>query len=150
MAYVSPWTEIAIEELRQLWAAGASASVIARELGVTREAVLGKAFRLRLAHRKAPPAARPKPSQIWRPKTSLKPRPPFMPDKPLAPMPERRSPMPSGMRRLQLLELEPNQCRWPVGDPRMREFFFCGADADVGCIYCPHHMRRAFNRSRGV
>lgn len=42
--------------------------------------------------------------------------------------------------RKSLLELEENSCRWPVGEPRQKGFFFCGrpeADLAHGRPYCP-------------
>lgn len=35
--------------------------------------------------------------------------------------------------------LEPDDCRWPVGDPRRDDFHFCGATKAVGRPYCEHH-----------
>jgi len=49
------WTDERIEQLRQLWAEGRSASEIAETLGgVTRNAVIGKAHRLGLSGRPSP------------------------------------------------------------------------------------------------
>lgn len=46
------WTEERVEKLKELWAAGMSASQIARTLGsVTRNAVIGKVHRLGLSNR---------------------------------------------------------------------------------------------------
>ena len=52
------WTDERVEILKQMWAEGKSASVIAKELGgVTRNAVIGKVHRLGLSNRTAAPAA---------------------------------------------------------------------------------------------
>jgi GcrA cell cycle regulator len=40
--------------------------------------------------------------------------------------------------------LEPNDCRWPVGDPRQAEFHFCGAPKLPGRPYCETHWQQAF------
>src|SRR5258708_8518641 len=49
------WTEERIERLKKMWAAGATASQIADELGgVSRNAVIGKAHRLGLEQRPSP------------------------------------------------------------------------------------------------
>jgi GcrA cell cycle regulator len=54
------WTDERIEQLRDLWNDGASASDIAEVLGdVTRNAVIGKAHRLGLTSRPSPIKRRP-------------------------------------------------------------------------------------------
>jgi len=44
--------------------------------------------------------------------------------------------------------LKRNECRWPYGDPRQKEFYFCGKQKMAGRPYCEFHMRRAFQPSR--
>lgn len=48
-------------------------------------------------------------------------------------------------RRVQLLDLTFNSCRWPLGDPRDEDFAFCGADRvkpeDPSNAYCAAHAR---------
>lgn len=51
MAWFTTWTDGQIAELKALWIAGPSAAVIARKLGKTRNAVLGKVHRLKLEQR---------------------------------------------------------------------------------------------------
>jgi GcrA cell cycle regulator len=49
------WTDERVETLKRMWAEGASASQIAKELGqVTRNAVIGKVHRLGLSNRVVP------------------------------------------------------------------------------------------------
>jgi len=36
-----------------------------------------------------------------------------------------------------LLKIEPDQCRFPIGDPREKSFRFCGEPAKAGSSYCP-------------
>lgn len=50
-----------------------------------------------------------------------------------------------------LLELQHNQCRWPLGDPRDFDTFrYCGAPKPVEeASYCPHHARMAYQPSAG-
>jgi GcrA cell cycle regulator len=49
------WTPARVQRLRELWAAGRTASAIAQELrGVSRNAVIGKAHRLGLEPRPSP------------------------------------------------------------------------------------------------
>jgi len=48
------WDDDAVAALRALWAAGLSTATIGRVLGVTKNVVAGRAFRLRLAGRPSP------------------------------------------------------------------------------------------------
>jgi GcrA cell cycle regulator len=112
------WSDERIAVLKRLWAEGQSASAIAKALGgISRSAVLGKIFRLRLgAAAEAAPAR-----TVARPSCA--------------------SPHKS------LNDLTNESCRWPHGRPGAANFFFCGAsgaDLDSGRPYCAHHMRRAY------
>lgn len=44
-------------------------------------------------------------------------------------------PVPPGFRGVTLIDLEPNQCRYPVGEGR--DITFCGQRTYDGCQYCP-------------
>jgi len=125
------WTQARIAELRDLWSAGKTAAAIGQALGgITRCAVLGKIFRLRLA-----PAGRGRSAP-----------------QPTDKAPARRRagkppPAPSKTRRTTLFDLTNECCRWPYGELGSRHFFFCGAPgADVarGIPYCARHMERAY------
>ncbi|MGN6747646.1 MAG: GcrA family cell cycle regulator [Xanthobacteraceae bacterium] len=125
------WTQARIAELKALWSAGKTAAAIGRALGgISRCAVLGKIFRLRLA----PPArgrSTPQPADK-------------APARRRAGKPQ---PAPAKARRKTLLDLSNECCRWPYGELGGRHFFFCGAPgADVvrGMPYCAQHMRRAY------
>jgi GcrA cell cycle regulator len=50
--------------------------------------------------------------------------------------------------RKTLRTLKRNECRWPYGDPRKREFYFCGKRKATGHPYCEFHMDRAIQPSR--
>lgn len=54
-------------------------------------------------------------------------------DDPFAPLPESRP--------VRLMKAERCQCRWPLGDPRAKEFRFCGAESIIGSSYCLAHKR---------
>ena len=47
-----------------------------------------------------------------------------------------------------LLDLEKNDCRWPIGEPRHPDFHFCGAPQITDRPYCELHWRMAFQPSR--
>ncbi|MBQ5474404.1 MAG: hypothetical protein IIT65_06815, partial [Lachnospiraceae bacterium] len=42
---------------------------------------------------------------------------------------------------LQMANLKPNQCRWPIGDPDSESFHFCGETVFSGKPYCYEHCR---------
>lgn len=127
------WTLARIAELKQLWGAGKTAGAIGAALGgISRSAVLGKVFRLRLvANNRRRSAAAPDDSPARR-RAGKAPPPRVLPAK---------------SRRKTLLELTNECCRWPYGELGARRFFFCGemgADVARGIPYCPRHMARAY------
>lgn len=128
------WTEVRVAALRQLWADGHSAREIADELGTTRNGILGKAFRLALARRKSGPPPVPEPVKDRR-------HPQYVPPKhgPRPPQPPRPAPVVTAMRRLTLVDLENHHCRFPIGEPQHKGFYFCAADKAEGQVYCEAH-----------
>lgn len=140
------WIEERVQLLKKLWADGLSASQIAGRLGgITRNAVIGKVHRLGLEGRRATKRVRLAPSIEFirfAPKATRRQRPPvqmsLFPRDPMTPL------------CVALLDLKPNMCRWPIGDPRSDNFSFCGCPAN-GATYCEHHARIAYqpvSRSR--
>lgn len=140
------WTVERVALLRKLWGEGETAVAIADCLGgMSRSAVLGKVFRLRLPVVDGAADAKRKPAALT-----------DQVDKAASPARRRRS----GVRknraqaaptkttqRKTLLELTNNTCRWPHGRPGTEKFFFCGApeaDLEKGIPYCARHMRRAY------
>ena len=45
---------------------------------------------------------------------------------------------------LQMANLKPNQCRWPIGNPDSDNFHFCGETVFSGKPYCYEHCRQAY------
>lgn len=45
---------------------------------------------------------------------------------------------------LEMANLKPDQCRWPIGDPDSEGFHFCGAPVFVGKPYCYEHCKQAY------
>ncbi len=43
-----------------------------------------------------------------------------------------------------MADLEHNDCRWPIGDPRHADFHFCGAKQALGKPYCQEHWQQSF------
>jgi GcrA cell cycle regulator len=104
---------------------------MAERLGLSRNAVIGKAHRLGLKTHKARPAPPPR-----KPIPKAKPLPKAMPivDEPAPPEPE--------FVGVDLLALEAWSCRYPQG--QAVPYRFCGAVKQDGSSYCPHHHRVAY------
>jgi GcrA cell cycle regulator len=141
------WTDERVELLKKLWQDGLSASQIAKQLGgVTRNAVIGKVHRLGLSGRATP--SKPQ-------RTVFKaPRPPRPVSAHHAPSVPRRlaepQPSPAALRILDeepgtatVLTLGAHMCKWPIGDPALDNFTFCGRRTDDG-PYCQHHAQVAY------
>lgn len=127
------WTEERVAELARLWESGYSASAIGRILGVSKNAVVGKAHRLRLA-------TRPSPIRHER-RTPVRRRIPML----ARPAELRPAPLPAPEPRwIVRRDGKGPNCLWPLGDPKDEDFHFCGAPAVEGKPYCPVHCARAY------
>lgn len=154
---IMSWTNDRIDLLMKLWGEGKTAAEIAKSLGgVTRNAVIGKAHRLKLSGRIAnaqdeeAAAATQKSSKSKsksESKSSLSRR----------VAPHHASDIAAAVievelleddycagEGIQLVELKEGLCRWPIGDPKEAGFKFCGAKAQSGMIYCTHHCHVAY------
>lgn len=153
------WTDERVEALKKLWQEGLSASQIAGRIGgVTRNAVIGKVHRLGLAGRAT--TSRMKSHRPRRTPAAQKMR-------PARPQQRFGTPASSPLRDLYRAEgesyvppvedvviplaerkyiqtLTENCCRWPIGDPQLADFHFCGKKKVAGLPYCDVHARRAF------
>ena len=131
------WTEERVEQLKQLWTEGLSASQIARVLGgVTRNAVIGKVHRLGLAGRAGPARAeRPRTTVTHRTVRVAAPEPEIVEQDPLV--------LEDG-KFATVLTINDRMCRWPIGDPSEGEFHFCGQKPKNGSPYCDAHARKAY------
>jgi len=138
------WTATQIELLQKLWAEGETAAAIAARLGgLSRSAVLGKVFRLRLRAGKTASAATAKcavdDGEATAPARRRRGGKRGKPAQPLAPA--------TVGQHKTLFELTNKTCRWPHGQPGTNNFFFCGApeaDLEQGIPYCVRHMQRAY------
>jgi GcrA cell cycle regulator len=159
------WTDERVEQLRQAWMEGKSASQIAGLLGhgLTRNAVIGKVHRLGLAGRaKSPsPAATasrsPAPQQAARPVAQVRAAPApaarivrgatalaIQPQALAEAQPEEIESVVLPMSvRVTIVELRESMCRWPLGDPTSTEFRYCGSPTHAG-PYCPYHGGLAY------
>ena len=157
-AHGATWTSERIERLKNGFDAGLSCSQIAREIGVTRNAVIGKMNRMgltrprdligRLPKREAPAGPlRAKRTKAWRP---------WIWDRGGAEdtltLSAFSAPEPSegGGTGCSLLELGQGHCRWPISDPGAENFCFCGREPLRGLPYCLGHARKAYRSGRSA
>ncbi len=141
------WTDSNIELLRKRWAEGVSARLIAKELGsVSRNAVVGKVYRLKLAGRTTVEAQprKYKPSAIsnslFRGYRAGRQAPAHMSAKT---KPKAIDEAPPIDLQCSILGLEYGNCRWPIGDPQKPlEPIFCGCKT-LSRPYCEYHAGRA-------
>ena len=136
------WTPERERKLKELWKKGHTASQIASMLGdTTRNAVIGKAHRLNLEARAVSKKTTSKakteniiPNNNKGEKLSRKARfrsllldKTFEPENPKT-----------------LEELTDENCKWPIGHPHEKNFYFCGRKSIEKFPYCKLHILYAF------
>ena len=136
------WTDEKVAKLKELWGKGNTASQIAEIIGgISRNAVIGKAHRLNLSAKIKTRAATSnqdfdnsmqdknnKSKRIRRSKfKSLIIEKDFEPENPK-----------------QLEELDENLCKWPIGHPDEKNFYFCGRSSLKDFSYCKLHLLYAY------
>ena len=136
------WTEEKVAKLKELWGKGNTASQIAEIIGgISRNAVIGKAHRLNLSAKiKTRTAAssqnfensyekknnRTRKSRKSKFKSLIIEK-DFEPENPK-----------------QLEELDENSCKWPIGHPDEKSFYFCGRSSLKDFSYCKLHLLYAY------
>ena len=136
------WTDEKVAKLKELWGKGNTASQIAEIIGgISRNAVIGKAHRLNLSAKIKTRTATSnqnfenskieKNIQIKRGRRSkfksLIIEKDFEPENPK-----------------QLEELDENSCKWPIGHPDEKSFYFCGRSSLKDFSYCKLHLLYAY------
>ena len=143
------WTEERLRALKQHFEAGLTCREIAAELGVSRNAVIGKISRLALTRDNGGDTRRVVRAEnardgARRPVPKLRRRilravsndpPPIMIEEPPA------GPVENGCS---LFELSKERCRWPISTPGADDFCFCGSKPLDGLPYCPSHTRMVY------
>jgi GcrA cell cycle regulator len=136
------WNDEKVAKLKELWGKGNTASQIAEIIGgITRNAVIGKAHRLNLSAkiktRSTTSNQNSKSSNIEPKINSIKGRrnkfksllieKDFEPENPK-----------------QLEELNDDLCKWPIGHPDEKSFYFCGRTSLKDFSYCKLHLLYAY------
>ncbi len=136
------WTEEKVSKLKELWGKGNTASQIAEIIGgISRNAVIGKAHRLNLSAKIKTRAATSsknfensvEKNNVQTKKSgrskfkSLIIEKDFEPENPK-----------------QLEELDENSCKWPIGHPDEKNFYFCGRSSLKDFSYCKLHLLYAY------
>ncbi len=136
------WTEEKVAKLKELWGKGSTASQIAEIIGgISRNAVIGKAHRLNLSAKIKTRAAtsnqnfedslEEKNNKIKKFRKSkfksLIIEKDFEPENPK-----------------QLEELTDNDCKYPIGHPNEKDFYFCGRSSLKDFSYCKLHLLYAY------
>lgn len=168
------WNQANLKKLKTMADKGMSTSEIGKKLGITKNAVVGKLNRMGWNAKsksengkkatpvaKAPAAAKKKatvtpakkaPAKVTAPKKAATPV--AKPAKKAAPAPEKKGKATTKkslaahqrivQHSLDLANLKPDQCRWPLGDPDSENFHFCGNPVFVGKPYCYDHCLSAY------
>ena len=136
------WTDEKVAKLKELWGKGNTASQIAEIIGgISRNAVIGKAHRLNLSAKiKTRSATSNENFENSIDNKNLKLRrgrkskfksliieKDFEPENPKA-----------------LEELDENSCKWPIGHPNEKDFYFCGRTSLKDFSYCKLHLLYAY------
>ncbi len=137
------WTDEKVAKLKELWGKGNTASQIAEIIGgISRNAVIGKAHRLNLSAKIKTRTAtsnkdfdnsiNEKNTQVIKRGRrnkfkSLIIEKDFEPENPK-----------------QLEELDENLCKWPIGHPDEKSFYFCGRSSLKDFSYCKLHLLYAY------
>lgn len=172
------WSEDAMQRLRILWDEGLSTAEIGRRLGMSKNAVVGKAHRLDLPARPSPirrggsGTPRPRRPSVRRPPVAGPTLPPLacLGDGDAGSLRRRQAgsrnavPAPSPVSaaapvarvltpaRLQPVAARPYgrviTCCWPIGEPGTASFRFCDEQSVPGKPYCEAHAELAYVRIR--
>ena len=130
MTNKNTWDNSKLKELEDLWMQGHPISKIGEMLGVSRNSVAGKAHRMGLPKRNSPisKSGDPRKNQDNSSKYS-----------------EKQLPLKLMLRDV---EWSRNRCCWPIGDPKLPGFSFCGTSIIPGRPYCEEHSNLAYTNTR--
>jgi GcrA cell cycle regulator len=147
------WTDDSIKKLRQLWSEGHSTAEIGRRMGISKNAVVGKAHRLDLPARPSPirtggspraPRRQPIPTLAdTMPLSCLR-------DADIPTLVGRIAPTVKPARHAAIASPPAGSqpCCWPIGEPGTPAFRFRDDPAPLDVPYCDEHARRAYKPRR--
>jgi GcrA cell cycle regulator len=140
------WTAERIELLKSCFAAGLSCREIAADIGVSRNAVIGKLSRLDLTREESGGRRRARKGAATgdRPRAAARLRHQMLPTLHAELQPLADEEPIHNEHCCSLFELSEQRCRWPIGTPRAEDFCFCGNTPVEGLPYCPGHTRLAY------
>ena len=137
------WNNQKVEDLKKLWNEGVATSQIGVQLGFTKNAVIGKAFRLGLERRQN---SRKKSTQnqqfssvtMYRESSNSS---------------SQNTVRKESVRRREKFSFKKSivgtgnfkSCQWPIGDPLEEGFHYCGGQNIPTKPYCIEHYKKAYN-----
>jgi GcrA cell cycle regulator len=140
------WTAERVARLKSGVNAGLSCAQIANEIGVSRNAVIGKINRLGLSRGRNPTAPRPRDGVLIR-------RPKVLTQRLVLKALFESAPIAGDVvssEPCSLLNLTPRKCRWPISGVGSVDFTFCGNTTVDGMSYCAGHARIAYRGPFGL
>lgn len=159
------WDNATLKKLKALTGKGLSTSEIGKRLGMSKNAIVGKLNRLGWNAKAGGTAAIPPKDTEQKKSTTKKTTTKKAEPKPVAKKtltksaPKTEAPKKANTKTtaknlaahqriiqhsLEMANLRPNQCRWPIGDPDSEHFHFCGETVFVGKPYCYEHCKQAY------
>jgi len=138
------WNTQKIESLKKLWDDGVATSLIGQQLGFTKNAVIGKAFRLGLERRQN---SRKKNSSSSTTSTVYRETVPHKENtiNNLIKSPDIKKKEKFQFKRSIIGTGSFSKCQWPIGDPLKEGFHFC-TDGNIPTKpYCIEHYKEAYN-----
>ena len=138
------WNTQKVEDLKKLWNEGVATSRIGEQLGFTKNAVIGKAFRLGLERRQN---SRKKTAHSQSVSSVTTYRETSVPGN------SQISPKREVTRRREKFSFKKSivgtgsfkSCQWPIGDPLEEGFHYCGGQNIPTKPYCIEHYKKAYN-----
>jgi GcrA cell cycle regulator len=136
------WNEEKVQKLKELWGKGSTASQIAEIIGgISRNAVIGKAHRLNLSAKIKTRNVSSSQNFVNNSEENNS---------------KKRQTRKSTFKSLliekdfepenpkKLEELDESSCKWPVGHPEEKSFYFCGRSSLKDFSYCKLHLLYAY------